>query len=97
MSWADAAIAALNLGHEAVVSPRGNSMTPRVKSGQHITLLPLAAGEPSKGDVVLVKVHGRVYLHLVVGLIVGRYQIGNNHGGINGWVGREAIYGKADV
>ena len=25
----------------------------------------------------------------------GRFQIGNNRGGINGWVGSNGIYGKA--
>jgi len=39
-----------------------------------------------KGDIVYVKVRGRFYTHLVVAIGQdGRYLIGNNHGGINGW------------
>lgn len=47
------------------------------------------------GDVVLVRVHGRVYLHLIKATDGGRFLIGNNRGGINGWVGPDAIYGVA--
>jgi hypothetical protein len=46
-------------------------------------------------DIVLVKVKGTVYLHLIKAVQDRRYQIGNNRGGINGWVGRDAIYGLA--
>jgi hypothetical protein len=50
-------------------------------------------------DVVLVKVKGSVYLHLIkatrtLGNSI-RYQIGNNRAGINGWVPLSAIYGVA--
>ena len=47
------------------------------------------------GDIVLVKVKGRVYLHLIKALRGDQYLIGNNKGRINGWVSRQAIYGKA--
>lgn len=50
-------------------------------------------------DIVLVKVKGNVYLHLILatkgyGDSI-KYQIGNNKGGINGWVSASAVYGKA--
>jgi hypothetical protein len=45
--------------------------------------------------VVLVRVRGTVYLHLVKAVNQGRFLIGNNRGGINGWVGPSAIYGIA--
>lgn len=52
-----------------------------------------------KDDIVLVKVNGRHYLHLIqaVQRKMGgdRYQIGNNKGGTNGWVSPSAIYGIA--
>ena len=50
-------------------------------------------------DIVLVRVKGSIYLHLIVATKgygnSKRYQIGNNRGGINGWVGASAIYGVA--
>lgn len=96
MGWADRAIAELGEGREVTVSPHGSSMTPRIKSGQKVRLVPLTE-DPDKGDVVLVKVGGRTVLHLVTAVSYGRYQISNNHGHVNGWVNRSAIYGKADI
>jgi hypothetical protein len=46
------------------------------------------------GDIVLCKVHGNEYLHIVKAIQGGRYQIGNNRGLINGWIGASGIYGK---
>jgi len=42
-----------------------------------------------------------VYLHLVKAVREGkdgkrRFQIGNNRGGINGWVNSAAIYGRME-
>lgn len=63
-----------------------------IKSGAKVVLAPLESN-PVKKDIVLVKVKGRVYLHLVHAVDGERFLIGNNIGGINGWVGRSAIYG----
>lgn len=97
--WASMAIEALSRGESAVVTPRGHSMRPKILSGATVTLSPLGDDQPVVGDAVLVKVKGTVYLHLVKairGAVSDRqYQIGNNRGGINGWVKRSAIYGIA--
>lgn len=67
--WADNYIKKLQAGETVQFRPRGNSMTPRIKSGQLVTVAPLE--EPVKyGDVVLCKVNGRQYLHLVKGVEV---------------------------
>ena len=68
-------------------------MRGKVNSGAIVTVEP--SEEYSKGDIVLVKVKGRVYLHLIKAVKDNRYQIGNNRGGINGWVSKSAIYGLA--
>jgi hypothetical protein len=47
------------------------------------------------GDIVLVRVHGTDYLHLIKAINQGRFLIGNNRGGTNGWVGKNALYGIA--
>jgi len=44
---------------------------------------------------VLVRVMGIDYQHLIKAIDGERFQIGNNQGGINGWVGRSGIFGKA--
>jgi len=46
------------------------------------------------GDVVLCKVNGQQYLHLVRAVANERYQIANNRGHINGWAGRAALFGR---
>lgn len=96
--WASHAIEALARGEVCKVTPHGNSMQPRIKSGATVTLAPLGANDPSVDDAVLVKVRGTVYLHLVKAIrgkgTDAQYQIGNNHGGINGWASRSSVYGK---
>jgi len=93
MNWASHAIEELQVGRLVVITPHGNSMMPVVKSGQKVTLHPLRSVDPQVDQIVLVKVRGRVYLHWVKAERDGRYLIGNNHGHLNGWVGRNAVYG----
>jgi phage repressor protein C with HTH and peptisase S24 domain len=96
MTWADSAIELLENGESVDVRPRGHSMEPRIKDGALVRLAPNThPHELEKGDVVLVKVNGRVYLHQVTPTDKKRVQIGNNRGRINGWVPRERPYGKA--
>lgn len=72
-------------GETVTFIAHGNSMTPRLRSGDTVTVSPLAGHEPTKGDIVLAKVHGRYYLHKVTAYRAGKYQISNNHGHVNGW------------
>lgn len=59
-----------------------------------MTLEPCKAAV-KEDDIVLVRVKGNVYLHLVKAKQGDRFLIGNNRGGINGWVGPQAVYGLA--
>ena len=71
-------------------------MRPKVQSGDRVTLVPIEDDATLKtGDIVLVRIHGTDYLHLIKAIDGKRLQIGNNRGGINGWVGRSAVYGLA--
>ena len=100
MGWADGAIVALKARKTVCIKPHGNSMLPRIKSGQEVTIQPYDPKlDPplKKGDVVLVKVNGTVYLHLVKGMNMGSVLIGNNKGRINGWTDSHNVYGKADI
>ena len=80
-------------GYTVQWRPKGNSMTPKIKSGELVTVEPCKLEDVKKGDVVYCKVNGRVYLHLAkkVG-DDGRILIANNHGHDNGW--SRTIYGK---
>ena len=71
-------------------------MKGKVNSGDRVTLDPVDPADVKVGDILLVRVKGRDYLHLVKALRGGpQFQIGNNRGGINGWVSGNAIYGRA--
>ena len=93
MGWASHYIEKLQAGERVSFRPRGNSMSGKVENGQLVTLEP--AGEKSihVGDVVLCKVNGVHYLHLVKAISGERYKIGNNRGRINGWIPRKNIFG----
>ncbi|MEO7718246.1 MAG: S24/S26 family peptidase [Capsulimonas sp.] len=95
MSWALFAKEALRKGETVLIKPRGHSMTGKVNDGDHVTVEPCDPDTLQVGDIVLVRVHGNDYLHLIKAIDKGRFQIGNNRGGINGWVGPNGIYGKA--
>ncbi len=96
MSWATFAIEKLREGQTVQIRPRGHSMKGKVDDGALVTVEPCEAEALEVGDIVLVRVRGHDYLHLIKAKDPqGRFQIGNNRGGINGWVGSNCIYGKA--
>lgn len=68
-------------------------MKGRIESGSLCTVEPLGDRTASVGDIVLCKVRGAEYLHLVKAIRGPQLQIGNNRGGINGWISASAIYG----
>lgn len=94
MGWASGIIEQLKAGQTVSFRPRGDSMSPRIRSGQLCTVEPVDPGALSAGDVVLCKVRGAEYLHIVKAIQGERYQIGNNRGHINGWVTGSAIFGR---
>jgi hypothetical protein len=95
MGWASPYIAALERGERVVFRPVGGSMRPLIESGQQVTCEPLGAHALAVGDIVLCRVGRAEYLHLIKALdAAGRCQIGNNRGGINGWISRESIFGR---
>jgi hypothetical protein len=95
MGWATGYIGKLQAGETVQFRPRGSSMKGKVESGQLCTVDPVEENEVIEaGDIVLCKVAGKQFLHLVKAVQGDRFQIGNNRGHINGWVGRGAIFGK---
>lgn len=69
-------------------------MAGRIASGQLVTVEPLGARPPIKDEIVLCRVQGSQYLHLVKAVNSGRYLIGNNCGGTNGWISLAQIFGR---
>ena len=94
MGWATVYIDKLRKGETVQFRPRGNSMAGKINSGQLCTVAPVNPASLEVGDIVLCKVNGKQYLHLVKAIQGDRFQIGNNRGHINGWVGHNGIYGK---
>lgn len=95
MGWASHHIAKLKEGETVSFRPRGNSMAGKIDSGQLCTVAPIGEN-PKVGDIVLCKVSGNEYLHLIKSVKGDRFQIGNNKGRINGWVGLNSIFGKLE-
>ncbi|WP_394843658.1 hypothetical protein LZC95_42245 [Pendulispora brunnea] len=95
MGWATAYIEKLRAGETVQFRPRGHSMKGKIESGNLCTVVPVQDHDELRpGDIVLCKVHGTEYLHLVKAIQAGRFQIGNNRGRINGWIGSSSIFGK---
>lgn len=69
-------------------------MRGKIESGQLCTVSPVEASTLKAGDIVLCRVRGAEYLHLVTAIQGERFQIGNNRGHINGWIGPRSIFGK---
>jgi len=78
MGWADSFIARLAVGEVVQFRPRGHSMTGKVDDGQLCTVAPLGDHELAVGEAI----QGP------------RFQIGNNRGGINGWITRRQVFGR---
>jgi len=71
----------------------GNSMYPKIKSGQPHIVQPAKWESVNVDDIVYCKVNGRFFTHLVKAKDMQKgVLIGNNKGGINGWT--KQVFGK---
>jgi len=85
----------LKAGRTVEVRGTGNSMTPLIEGGETVVVEPVNDKTVlQKGDIVIAKVRGHVYLHLIRAIRSDQIQIGNNHGRVNGWTSRAHIYGR---
>ncbi|MBU2666249.1 hypothetical protein KOI35_22360 [Actinoplanes bogorensis] len=82
-------------GQTVEFRPSGSSMVPLIRSRQLVTVAPVDPAKLEAGDIVLVRVAGTTYLHLVsaVDAPAGRVQISNNRGRVNGWTNYARVYG----
>ena len=98
MNWQQH-IADLKAGKTVTFRPSGNSMEPIINSGDLVKVVPIADyAKIRKDDIVFCKVKGHHYVHLVTATLQKmngrRFQIGNNKGHTNGWVGENQVFGK---
>jgi hypothetical protein len=92
-TWATNHITKLIAGETVSFRPRGNSMTPIIKSGELCTVEPVGDAKLKVGQVVLCKVRGKHYLHLISGVKLDQVQISNNKGFVNGWTPLKNVFG----
>lgn len=80
---------------EVAFKPHGNSMTPKIESGDEVVVKKAPVGAFRVGDIAYCKVKGNIFLHLITAIDKegGRYQISNNHGHVNGWSSASNMYG----
>ena len=93
MGWADNYIKQLQEGKTIKFRPRGNSMRGLIQSGELVTVEPIGEHKIKRGDIVMCKVKGRQFLHLVKNVQADRFLIGNNRGHDNGWTKANNIFG----
>ncbi|KPI33889.1 GCN5-related N-acetyltransferase [Actinobacteria bacterium OV450] len=95
MGMLDAMADLIGRGETAEFRPTGDSMTPLVRSRQRVEVAPVDPTLVEPGDIVLARVCGTVYLHLVsaVDRSRRRVQISNNRGRVNGWTGYDRVFG----
>lgn len=97
MGWATHYIAKLKAGETVQFRPRGSLMQGKISSGQLVTVeLITDYAALAVEDIVLCKVNGNEYLHLVKAISAGHktFTIANNRGHTNGTIGRNGIYGR---
>jgi hypothetical protein len=84
-------------GETVTLRPTGDSMVPLIHCRDEVIVAPVDPHLVEVGDIVLTRVAGSVYIHLVKAIEPAkrRVQIGNNRGGINGWTGFDRVYGIA--
>jgi hypothetical protein len=70
-------------------------MAPLIRSRQSVVVTPVDPAKLEVGDIVLARVSGVVYLHLVSSLdpARSRVQISNNRGRVNGWTSHDRVFG----
>lgn len=75
--------------------PTGTSMVPLVHSRQRVRVAPVDPALLEPGDIVLARVSGTAYLHLVTAVDAPRrrVQISNNRGHVNGWTSHDRVFG----
>lgn len=91
----DALADRIGRGETVEFRPAGGSMAPLIHSRRQCRVAPVDPALLEVGDIVLARVSGSVYLHLVSAVDTARrrVQISNNRGRVNGWTGHDRVFG----
>jgi Predicted transcriptional regulator len=86
----------LKQGESVLMRVSGNSMTGKINHGATVLVEPVREDDEIKiGDILLCRVRGYMYLHMVTAIKNGEeFQISNIHGHVNGWTNRPKIFGR---
>lgn len=70
-------------------------MVPLIRGRQQVVVAPVDPSKVEVGDIVLTRVAGTVYLHVVSSVDPAgkRVQISNNRGRVNGWTSHDRVFG----
>jgi hypothetical protein len=95
MAVLDMIAARVAAGETVAFRPTGSSMVPLIRSRQLVTVSPVEPAKVEVNDIVLCRVAGTTYLHLVSAVDVGsaRVQNSNNRGRVNGWTSHAKVFG----
>lgn len=95
MGMLDAVAGRVAGGATVEFRPSGMSMVPLIRSRQLVVVAPVDSAKVEVGDIVLARVAGTVYLHLVSAVDPARrrVQISNNRGRVNGWTSHDRVFG----
>jgi len=83
------------VGDTVEFRPTGSSMSPLIRSRDLVRVAPVDPTALEIEDIVLARVSGTVYLHLVSALDAGRERVpvSNNGGRVNGWTTYVRVFG----
>lgn len=101
MNPREIAIKILQEKGEVVIHCNGNSMRPIIAPKEAIHLKRVNHSLIRVGDAVFCRINGGLQVHKVSAIQnehdydKRRFQISNNHGHVNGWIGGHAIFGLA--
>lgn len=88
------AIEILEKNGSAILRCNGNSMRPLFSPGEALHIRKVDMAKLRVGDAVFCKVNGGLQVHKISAIDKNeRWQISNNRGYVNGWIGKNAIYG----
>jgi hypothetical protein len=89
------AIGVLEDKGEVVIRCNGRSMMPIIAPKEAIHLRKVLSTQLRVGDAVFCRINGALQVHKLTAIDGDRYQISNNRGHVNGWIGANCIFGLA--
>lgn len=89
------AVKILEEKNEVAIKCNGRSMIPLIHPKETIHLKKVLISQLRVGDAVFVRIKRALQVHILSAIDNDRMQISNRKGFINGWVGKNSIYGLA--